>query len=370
MEIELAASFDMENCLISDNEAFNSGGGIYHLPFCTGNVSRTTISRNSALNSSDLTTRGGGGILVAGGSSPSVFSVDNTIIISNVSHYGGDLYCAPQAQVYASYCNINDIYGSLSGSDNLINADPVFANPSADDFHLLYGSPCIDYGSPDYSSGGADLDGEPRPFGSRVDIGADEFTDTDGDNIADYWEIKYFGNRTNSDGTINSDADDLTDFQEYMQQTDPLKADTDGDGASDSLEVALGMNPLDPDQDNDGMADGWEEEHGLDWETDDSMLDPDLDGMDNLAEYLADTDPFDDQSFLGLLNISELWGGWRVDWKGGTDAWQMLDYSSGLSVSDVWHTVIAFPPPTPVTNALVVFGIEATDTVFRVRAQR
>ena len=246
----------------------------------------------------------------------------------------------------------------------------MFANPTNGDFHLLYGSPCIDAGSPDYANAGTDIDGEPRPFGLRVDIGADEFTDVDGDNLADYWEIIYFGDLTTNDGTIDSDLDGLTDFQEYMHQTNPLNPDTDGDGASDVLEISLGMNPLDPDQDNDGMLDGWELLRGLNPFVNDAGIDSDGDGLTNLEEFIADTDPLEDGSYLALLNVGRQWDGWRVDWKGGTDAWQMLDYSSGLGVSDVWHTVIAFPPPTPVTNAVVVFGIEATDTVFRVRAGR
>lgn len=367
---QLAGEIVCRNSLVIRNVSEFPGGGIAIFPFSTGTVAGCSIISNTAISTNNPNLRGGGGLFVSGSASRSYLLIENSIVFSNSGYVGGDIICAAQAEAHASYCNIGDIYGNLTTSNNVISVDPLFANAEVGDIHLLYGSPCIDSGSPDFSSGGTDIDGEPRPFGLRLDMGADEFTDTDGDNMADYWEKMKFGNLTNSDGTINSDADDLADFQEYMQQTDPQNADTDGDGANDSLEVALGMNPLDPDQDNDGMADGWEEEHGLDWETDDSMLDPDLDGMDNLSEYLADTDPFDDQSFLGLLNISELWGGWRVDWKGGTDAWQMLDYSSGLSVSDVWHTAIAFPPPTPVTNAVVVFGIEATDTVFRVRAQR
>ena len=215
------------------------------------------------------------------------------------------------------------------------------------------------------------MDGEPRPFGLRVDIGADEFTDADGDNMADYWEIRHFGSITVSDGTGDSDLDGLTDFEEYMHQTDPLRPDTDGDGADDGLEVALGMDPLDPDQDNDGMLDGWELLHGLNPFVNDADEDPDGDGMTNLEEYIADTDPFDGDSNLRLLSISRyLVGGLRVDWKGGVNAWQMLDYTVRFDATCAWETVAAFPPPRPITNAVVIFGSNPTSGTFRIRAER
>ena len=41
------------------------------------------------------------------------------------------------------------------------------------DFHLLAGSPCIDRGTPEEAPD-HDLDGDPRPQGAAVDVGADE----------------------------------------------------------------------------------------------------------------------------------------------------------------------------------------------------
>ena len=53
-----------------------------------------------------------------------------------------------------------------------------------------------------------------------------------------------------------------------------------------------------PDRDGDGMPDDWEMAHGLNPNVANGQQDADLDGMSNLSEYLAGTDPQDAQSFL------------------------------------------------------------------------
>jgi hypothetical protein len=210
------------------------------------------------------------------------------------------------------------------------------------------------------------MDGEPRVFGTRIDMGADEFTDVDGDNMADYWETDRFGDTSTSDGTGNDDDDGLTDFEEYLVQTDPLDADTDDDLGDDGFEVGLDMDPLDPDADLDGMWDGWEAHRGLDWTTNDAALDPDADSMVNVEEFLADTLPMDSNSFLGLRGIDPVFGGIRLDWHGGIGSWQWLERSRDL---EEWDVVIGFPPPTPVTNAVWVFDVGSNAT-YRIRAER
>ena len=72
--------------------------------------------------------------------------------------------------------------------------------------------------------------------------------DTDGDGFPDAWEEKYgYDPNDPSDPHKNGDPDEdgLTNWEEFLNGTDPHNADTDGDGHKDGWEVANGYNPLD-----------------------------------------------------------------------------------------------------------------------------
>jgi hypothetical protein len=80
----------------------------------------------------------------------------------------------------------------------------------------------------------------------------------------------------------DTDGDGVPDYQDAFPSNSKETTDTDGDGIG---------NNSDPDDDNDQMPDEWEIQYGLDPLTDDAAEDADLDGISNLDEYLADTDP-------------------------------------------------------------------------------
>jgi hypothetical protein len=89
------------------------------------------------------------------------------------------------------------------------------------------------------------------------------------------------------------DNDGLKDEDEInIHKTDPENPDTDNDTLTDGEEVlTLLTNPLKSDSDDDGMPDAYEIEHGLNAMQDDANADKDQDGLKNLQEFQAQTDP-------------------------------------------------------------------------------
>jgi parallel beta-helix repeat protein len=74
----------------------------------------------------------------------------------------------------------NDLWDNASGNyDDCaigiadISANPLLLDPAAGDFHLVFGSPCIDAGT-STDAPETDFDGIWRPQGAEVDIGAHE----------------------------------------------------------------------------------------------------------------------------------------------------------------------------------------------------
>ncbi|MBN1538448.1 MAG: right-handed parallel beta-helix repeat-containing protein [Anaerolineales bacterium] len=70
-----------------------------------------------------------------------------------------------------------DFYGSVVTGTHNISINPRFINTVKNNFHLLGDSPCIDAGDPAGvpPAPAIDIDGQPRPSRTIVDIGADEF---------------------------------------------------------------------------------------------------------------------------------------------------------------------------------------------------
>jgi hypothetical protein len=137
-------------------------------------------------------------------------------------------------------------------------------------------------------------------------------TDVDGDGDVDALSASWNDNRitwyenTAGDGsawsvhTISTSA---------LAATSVFAADVDGDGDLDALsasqdddkiawyEQRASTDPLDSDTDDDGLLDGFEVANGFDPQLGgEQALDPDADGLDNLAEQSAGTDPNDPDS--------------------------------------------------------------------------
>jgi len=185
------------NTLIYENQANWTGGGI-EVEACEigdNNVTRSVVINSTITgNISDMHDTGyhpGGGIRVwAYSGNGTITSLDlyNAIVYGNTSiggEAGQDLYVGESgpgdATVNAYYCDIGDVSADPGTYNpvNLLNADPVFAYPEDDDYHLSSGSPCIDAGTtaiPDPPGlPTIDFEGDSRVIGAAPDIGADEY---------------------------------------------------------------------------------------------------------------------------------------------------------------------------------------------------
>jgi hypothetical protein len=127
------------------------------------------------------------------------------------------------------------------------------------------------------------------------------YTDSDGNGMADWWEIRYFG-AMGQNPAADPDGDGLTNLQEYNARTNPLLADTDGDGLTDAQEVNIyHTDPTKADTDGDGLSDGYEVNVS---HTNPLLADTDGDGFSDGVEVAKGTDPNSAASFPSpLVNL-------------------------------------------------------------------
>jgi hypothetical protein len=250
-----------------------------------------------------------GGAVYVGLGNPTFISCT---FADNASHNGSSLYSGNGAnQISLVNClfwddvpSVMEIDGFTAGvtHHSTLTRDPVSGNvlidgvdqgattPGLTPYYGLYGtSPAMDTGST-LAFSPIDFDQEPRTDG-LPDIGVDEVVDTDLDGMADSWEA-WFGLTSPS---ADADSDNLTNLEEYQNQTDPTLADTDGDGLSDSDELLLGTDPtlfdastLNGDYNDDGLDDSV----GLVLGYSPFDLDVDGDGIPNSTEIQNGTNPF------------------------------------------------------------------------------
>lgn len=143
-----ASRSSLTNCLIAGNGVSASyGGGAY---FC--NVVNCTVVSNTA-------TYAGGGVYGTNG-----ITLNSIVYYNTAPNF-------PNVYQRALYCCS---YPEFGEEGNITNA-PAFVNPAAGDFRLQADSPCINAGNNAYVvPGSADLAGNPRILGPRVDMGAYE----------------------------------------------------------------------------------------------------------------------------------------------------------------------------------------------------
>ena len=114
---------------------------------------------------------------------------------------------------------------------------------------------------------------------------------------------------------------------------DDVVADTDSDGLPDDWEVFYFGNLS---RNGSGNYDG--------------------DPMTDFEEYVADTDPTNKDSYLAFTTISTVSGSVRLNWAGGSQATQYVEWCAGLLDPVVWTPVFTNPPPTPTNGTLDAAG--------------
>lgn len=151
--------------------------------------------------------------------------------------------------------------------------------------------------------------------------------DIDEDGMDDDWEILHFGNlRQESGGDL--DGDGATNLQEY-QTAQGILIQRDIDGKITSLSPFSGSsdptNPnSQPDSDHNGLPDPWEIKY-FQALGQSPTADPDMDGLTNLQELIAGTDPTKtDTDGDGISDGDEvtagtnpLWASFLREWRPG-----------------------------------------------------
>jgi regulation of enolase protein 1 (concanavalin A-like superfamily) len=100
----------------------------------------------------------------------------------------------------------------------------------------------------------------------------------------------------------DKDHDGLPDSWEQLHNLNDTDAsdaavDSDQDGLTNLQEFQAGTNPRNRDTDGDGLWDGWEVQHGLNpLKAASAMQDSDRDGLTDLDEFKAGTNPFSNDS--------------------------------------------------------------------------
>ncbi len=205
----------IENTIFSNNSAGSRdagrGGAIYNSSSSPTITNCTFVfNETSAWESTDIL---GGAISNHTTSNP---IITNCILWDNQAQNGSQIYDDAGSSTTVTASNIDQ-----SGYSGNLRKYPRFGAS----FHLRADSPCIDQGD-NAAATAFDIDGESRPQSSAADIGADEFRDSDNDNVPDYWEIINGLNFAVDDADSDSDGDLLPTLAEYQLDTDPNSSDT------------------------------------------------------------------------------------------------------------------------------------------------
>ena len=201
------STVNMYNNIISGNSAISAGGGVYVSNMIAG-IRNNVISNNkhaasksgngggiSLYNSSSMIinntiayndAENGGGMYCAAGSSPVVIdnilygntsSLESQVFINDNNSAPKMLYNLNQCGCLGYAAGVNYNWDANYDASNF-DANPQFVNYALQNYRLKETSPCINAGIEDVTGLGlpnADIDGNIRIYGGRIDIGAYEY---------------------------------------------------------------------------------------------------------------------------------------------------------------------------------------------------
>jgi len=122
------------------------------------------------------------------------------------------------------------------------------------------------------------------------------------------------------------------------------------------------------DSDGNGLPDWWEQVYFGQPTGTDPAADPDGDGLSNVQEFVADTNPTNSLSSLRILSVSPVGSGARITWSGGSTASQVIERA--LSTLGPWVPLYTNLPPASASPSLIDTAPGPDTTFYRVRAQR
>lgn len=124
--------------------------------------------------------------------------------------------------------------------------------------------------------------------------------------MPDNYETAVGLNPAVNDANNDPDGDGLTNLQEYNAGTGPFERNSPEFAHAKSAIFTVTTRTEIVDADGDRMADWWELLNGLATDRNDASEDPDSDGLTNLQEYNAGTNPHSNDSPLASTALSAL----------------------------------------------------------------
>lgn len=161
------------NNTIYMNWAYENGGGIYCEAFASPSIMSNTLVWNNAI-------KHGGGIFC---DYNCLATVNNTILWDHYSPQGDTICLTNNSTLDIGHSNLEfgktavaaDASSTITWGAGMIDKDPLFADQSAQDFHLTFHSPCKDSGKNFILIETVDFEGDPRIAFNTIDMGSDEF---------------------------------------------------------------------------------------------------------------------------------------------------------------------------------------------------